>query len=61
MTVSRPPVLAVDAEVLIGGSAFTVVGLSGTTALLADVTGAVAEYRLVDLFSGPGFPPPRRP
>lgn len=49
MTVSRPPSLRVGDEVLIGGAAYTVTGLSGYRAWLADVTGAESSVALADL------------
>ena len=55
MTVSRPPALRVGAEVLVDGAVHTIIGLSGSQALLADVTGAESSVALAELLSAPGF------
>jgi putative transposase len=55
MTVSRPPALRVGAEVLVDGAVHTITGLSGSQALLADVTGAESSVALAELLSAPGF------
>jgi transposase InsO family protein len=55
MTVSRPPTLRVGTEVLVDGAVHTITGLSGSQALLADVTGAESSVALAELLSAPGF------
>ena len=61
MTVSRPPSLRVGDEVEVGGAAHTVAGLSGSSARLADVTGAEISIALAELLSAPGFRVVSRP
>ena len=55
MTVSRPPSLQVGDEIVVGGAAHTVTGLSGSRARLVDVTGAESSVALAELLSAPGF------
>jgi putative transposase len=55
VTVSRPPALRVGDEVEVGGAVHTVTGLSGSSALLADVAGAESGIALAELLSAPGF------
>ena len=55
MTVSRPPSLRVGDEIVVGGAAHTVTGLSGSRAGLVDVTGAESSVALAELLSAPGF------
>lgn len=55
MTVSRPARVNVGDEVLLGGRAHTVVGLSGTSVRLLDVVGQESTIALSDLFTDAGF------
>ena len=61
MTVSRPPALRVGDAVEVGGAVHTVTGLSGSSARLADVTGAETSLTLAELLSAPGFRMVTRP
>lgn len=55
MTVSRPPSLRVGDQIVVGGAAHTVTGLSGSWAWLVGVTGAESSVALPELLSMPGF------
>lgn len=55
MTVSRPPGLRVGDEILVGGAAHTVTGLSGSHARFVDVTGVESRVVLAELLCAPGF------
>jgi len=55
VTVSRPGGLQAGTEIRLGGQLRTVVAVTGTAALLADVTGQVAEVPLARLLSDPGL------
>lgn len=64
MSVSRPPVVAVGAEVRYAGSTYTVIGLVGGQVCLADVAGAVSQVPVGRLLADAGFglvtPTPKR-
>lgn len=55
MTVSRPPGLRVGDEVRVDDARYTVAGLSGSHAVLVDVTGTESSIALPDLLRAPGF------
>lgn len=60
MTVSRPPGLRVDDEIVVDDAGYTVAGLSGSHARLVDVTGVESSIALADLLRAPGFQLVRR-